>query len=130
MLGNPKGTWVTPYMPPRPSTIYACTKLFGEAMARYYSDAHGMSMIVIRLCWFQGYESEGLRSGLPIARQWCSPRNLTQLIVKAIASDVKFGIFIGVSDNTNRHLDFRNAQEVLGHQPQDDSATFARAKAP
>lgn len=125
MLNNPKGTWVTPRMPPRPSTIYACTKLFGEAMARYYSDAHGMSMIVIRLCWFQGYDSEGLHNYHEIARQWCSPKDLTQLIVKAIASDTRFGIFIGVSNNSGRHLDIRNACEVLGYQPMDDSAAHA-----
>ena len=28
-----KGTWVKPEMLPRPWTIYACTKLFGEALA-------------------------------------------------------------------------------------------------
>jgi NAD+ dependent glucose-6-phosphate dehydrogenase len=122
ILNNPKDAWITTDMPPRPSTIYACTKLFGEAMARYYSDAFGMSMIVIRLCWFQGYDSEALRESREINRQWCSPGDLTQLIVKAIASDVKFGVFFGVSNNTNRRLDIRNAQEMIGYQPQDDSA--------
>jgi nucleoside-diphosphate-sugar epimerase len=122
ILNNPKDTWIPTDIPARPSTIYACTKLFGEAMARYYSDTFGMSMIVIRLCWFQGYDSEALRQPLEIKRQWCSPRDLTQLIVKAIAADVKFGVFFGVSDNTGSRLDIRNAQEMLGYHPEDDSA--------
>ena len=122
ILNNPKDAWITTDMPARPSTAYACTKLFGEAMARFYADTYDMSMIVIRLCWFQGYDSEALRQHLEINRQWCSPRDLTQLIVKAIASDVKFGVFFGVSNNTGRRLDIRNGQEMLGYFPEDDSA--------
>ena len=124
ILNNPKDAWITVDMLPRPSTAYACTKLFGEAMARYYADTFDMSMIVIRLCWFQGYDSEALRLPLEINRQWCSPRDLTQLITKAILSDVKFGVFFGVSNNAGRRLDIRNAQEMLGYFPEDDSATF------
>ena len=124
ILNNPKEAWITTDIPARPSTIYACTKLFGEAMARYYSDAFGMSMIVIRLCWFQAYDSAALRQPLEINRQWCSPGDLTRLIVKAIASDVKFGVFFGVSNNTGRRLDIRNSQEMIGYVPQDDSATY------
>jgi nucleoside-diphosphate-sugar epimerase len=129
ILNNPKDAWITTDMPARPSTIYACTKLFGEAMARYYSDAFGMSMIVIRLCWFQGYDSEGLRQPIELNRQWCSPRDLTQLIVKAIASDIKFGVFFGVSNNAHRRLDIRNSKEMLGYRPEDDSAGIPKTDA-
>src|SRR5262245_26139420 len=38
VLNYPKGYWVTPETPVRPSTVYACTKIFGEALARHYSD--------------------------------------------------------------------------------------------
>src|SRR5688500_13603972 len=47
ILNNPKEAWITTDMPARPSTAYACTKLFGEAMARFYADTYDMSMIVI-----------------------------------------------------------------------------------
>jgi nucleoside-diphosphate-sugar epimerase len=129
ILNNPKDAWITTDMPPRPSTAYACTKLFGEAMARYYSDTFDMSMIVIRLCWFQGYDSEALRQPREINRQWCSPRDLTQLIEKAIHADVKFGVFFGVSNNAGRRLDIRNAQEMLGYVPDDDSARLLKQEA-
>src|SRR6266853_3886440 len=42
VLNYPRGEWVTPEMPPRPLTVYACTKVFGEALARYYSDHYRM----------------------------------------------------------------------------------------
>jgi uronate dehydrogenase len=125
VLNNPRGARVTTEMLPRPSTVYACTKLFGEALARYYSDIHGLSAIVIRLCFFRGYDDPLLRiPGHDVQREWCSPRDLTQLLVKAIRSDVKFGIFFGLSNNSERCWDIDNARELLGYAPQDNAATM------
>src|SRR4051812_49077535 len=70
-------------MPARPWTVYACTKLFGEALARHYSEKYGMSMIVIRLCNFQPPDSEALRKSDDVKKQWCSPRDFAQLLVKS-----------------------------------------------
>ena len=126
VLLYPKGEWVTPEMPPRPSTVYACTKLFGEALARHYSEKHGMSMIVIRLCWFQGYDSELLRKPGDIQREWCSPRDLTQLLVKSIGADLPFALFFGLSNNTGRFWDISNAQKLVGYEPEDDAARYCR----
>lgn len=114
-------TWVTPDMPVRPSTVYGCTKVFGEALARHYSDVHGLAMIVLRICWFQGYDSPLFRSQPEMRTEWISPKDLTQLIVKAIGSDVKFSIFFGISNNTGRHFDISNAQHLVGYAPQDDA---------
>ena len=125
VLHYPKGDWVTTEMPARPWTVYACTKLFGEALARLYSDAHGMSMMVLRICWFQGYDSELLRTRPDMHREWVSPRDLAQLIVKAIRADLPFGIFFGISNNTGRYWDIRNGQQLLGYEPQDDAVKFS-----
>ena len=114
--------WVTPEMPARPWTVYACTKLFGEALARYYSDTHGMRMNVIRLCWFQPYDSPLLREPGPIQREWCSPADLTQLLVKCLRADVPFAVFFCVSHNTGRFWDISNARELVGYEPVDDAA--------
>ncbi|MCI0747213.1 MAG: NAD(P)-dependent oxidoreductase [Verrucomicrobia subdivision 3 bacterium] len=125
VLNYPKGHWVTPEMPPRPSTVYACTKLFGEALARYYSDIHGLSMFCIRLCYFRPYDSELLRTpGHDVLREWCSPRDLAQLLVKCMHSSVKFAVFFGVSANTGRFWDISNAQELVGYEPEDNAADY------
>ncbi len=121
VLGYAKGEWVTPEMPARPSTVYACTKLFGESLARYYAEVHGLSMIVIRLCWFQPYDSPLLRSESPIWREWCSPRDLTRLLLKSLGTELGFGVFFGVSNNTGRFWDVSNAERLLGIQPVDDA---------
>ena len=124
VLYYPKGEWVTTEMAPRPWTVYACTKLFGEALARHYSEKYGMSMIVIRLCWFQAYDSEILRKPGDIQREWCSPRDLTQLLVKSIRADLPFAIFFGLSNNTGRSWDISNAQKLVGYAPEDDAADY------
>ncbi len=116
--------WVTPDMPVRPITVYACTKVFGEALARYYSDRFGMSMICIRIGWFQPYDSELLRRHPAMLSMWCSPRDLTQLIVKSIHSDVRFAIFFAVSNNPKRFWDISNAQHLVGYEPQDSAADY------
>ena len=124
VLAYPAGEWVTPDMPARPSSVYACTKLFGEALARYYAERHGMQMIVIRLCMFQPYDSALLRQPGPVQREWCSPRDLAQLLIKGLQSDVAFGVFFGVSNNTGRFWDISNAQQLLGYAPTDNAADY------
>ena len=125
VLNNPKGAPVTVGMLPRPSTVYACTKLFGEGLARYYSDIHGMSCIVIRLCYFRGYDDPLLRiPGHDIQREWCSPRDFTQLVVKSIRTNLPFGIFFGLSNNTERCWDISNAKELLDYEPVEDAADY------
>ena len=128
VLNYGPGHWVTPEMPVRPSTVYACTKVFGEALARHYADLHSMSMIVIRLCNFQPADSALLRERENVRREWCSPRDLTQLLVKCLRTELSFGIFFGVSDNTGRYWDIANAQQLLGYAPQDNGAEYAGGK--
>jgi uronate dehydrogenase len=124
VLGYPRGEPVTPDMPPRPATVYACTKLFGEALARHYSEKHGMSMIVIRLCWFQPYDSASLRQPGDLHREWCSPRDLAQLLIKCLRADLPFTVFFGVSNNTGRDRDISNARQLVGYEPEDDAADY------
>jgi uronate dehydrogenase len=125
VLGYPKGDRVTTEMLPRPSTVYACTKLFGEALARHYSDIHGMSAIVIRLCYFRAYNDPLLRiAGNDVQREWCSPGDLAQLVTKCIRSDVRFGILFGLSNNRERCWDIENARAAVGYEPLDDAPAF------
>jgi len=126
VLFYPSGEWVTPEMPPRPSSVYACTKLFGEALARHYAERHKMQVIVIRLCMFQPYDSPLLKVPGAIQQEWCSPRDFTQLLVKCLGSDLPFAVFFGVSNNTGRFWDISNAQALVGYQPEDDATTYLR----
>ncbi|MBM3822435.1 MAG: NAD(P)-dependent oxidoreductase [Verrucomicrobia bacterium] len=131
VLNYGKGHWVTPEMPPRPFTVYACTKVFGEALARYYADTHGMSVIVLRICYFRSYDDPLLRvPGHDVQREWVSPKDLTHLLVKCLKKDISYGLFFAVSNNTGRYWDIRNAQEILGYNPQDNAVDMLKVPLP
>ena len=122
--GNSRDTFVTTDMPVRPVTVYACTKAFGEALGRFYADKHGLSVICLRIGWFQPYDSPMLRSHPGVRRSWLSPRDLTQLITRSLHADTPYGVYFGVSNNTQRHWDISNAQREIGYEPQDNAEDY------
>jgi NAD+ dependent glucose-6-phosphate dehydrogenase len=56
--------------------------------------------------------------------QWLSPDDLARLVSGALLSDVRFGIYYGVSNNTQRHWSVENARLDLGYEPVDDSEPY------
>ncbi len=42
---------VTPQSPPRPRYLYACTKVFLEALGQVYARQHGITVLAVRLGW-------------------------------------------------------------------------------
>lgn len=42
---------VTPATPPRPRYLYACTKVFLEALGQVYAKEHGLTVLAVRLGW-------------------------------------------------------------------------------
>jgi dTDP-4-dehydrorhamnose reductase len=104
----------------RPDGYYGASKAFGEALARYYADACGMSMICLRIGWVldRPFNEQGLR-------MWLSPRDLGQIVRLSLDTPIRFGIYYAVSGNRRCHWDFENARRELGFCPLDDSEAFA-----
>ncbi len=111
---------IHPDQPVRPDSLYGATKAFGEALARHYADAFGMSMICLRIGWVieRPLDEQGLR-------MWLSPRDLGQIVRLALESAVPFGLYYAVSDNRRNKWDLDNVRRELGYAPVDDSETFA-----
>ena len=55
--GYPIDTQVHPNMPVRPANLYGATKVWGEALARFYADQKGLSCICLRFGWVQARNS-------------------------------------------------------------------------
>jgi uronate dehydrogenase len=113
--------------PIRPQGLYGCSKAWGEALARHYSDAHGMSMICLRI----GAVNAEDRPTAP--RQfsvWCSQRDVAQMVERAItASDrVRFDVFFVVSDNRWGYRDLDHPRAVLGYVPEDRAEDFRQGR--
>ena len=110
---------LSPELPARPDSLYGVTKAFGEDLGRYYSDNFGISVVCLRLGWvLERPHNEQARW------QWLSPDDLARLVSGALLSDVRFGIYYGVSNNTRRQWSIENARLDLGYEPADDSEQY------
>jgi NAD dependent epimerase/dehydratase family len=104
-----------------PDSFYAVGKVCGEALGQVFSDRYGMSIICLRIGYFtdkihKSWLNKMLRSG------YISPRDLAQLVQKSLETEnLGFQVFYGVSANTKRMWDIRNAETRVGYQPQDDA---------
>ena len=117
-LRNP--THISIQDPIRPDSDYGTSKVFGEAIARQYYEVHGIESVCLRIGFVHPdndpTKNDRLRS------MWLSHKDLVQLIKKSIFSDVKFGIYYGVSDNKNCFWDISNARDEIDYQPEDDAS--------
>lgn len=104
--------------PARPLNDYACSKVYGEALAHYYAHVHGLSCIVLRVGWVTADN----RLPRPAARAlWCSQRDCVQLVERAInaPADLHYDVFFVQSANTYNLVDIQHARAVLGYAPED-----------
>lgn len=109
---------ITHTQPTRPLNFYACSKVFGEALAHMYAQAHGMSCICLRIGWVTSDD----QLAHPGARMlWCSQRDIVQLVERCINApqSLRFDVFFGQSDNLYNLVDIQHARDVLGYTPQD-----------
>lgn len=104
----------------RPDSLYGVTKAFGEALGRFLSDRHGISVICLRIGSFLPAPDSD-RS----MHTWLSPADLCRLVSAALAAEVRFGVYYGASANTHGQWDIRPAITELGYDPQDDAESSA-----
>src|SRR5574339_430638 len=94
---EPEPRKISPQDPVRPDSEYGVSKVFGEAIARYYCDRWGVEAICLRI-------GAVLKDDDPTKdpqnrRIWLSHRDLVQLVEKSLTTKVTFGIYYGVSNN-------------------------------
>jgi nucleoside-diphosphate-sugar epimerase len=114
---------ITHEMAPRPRGVYASTKVWGEALARHYTDSSDLSIINLRI----GLVNEADRPLRPRHYAvWCSQRDLLQMIERCLdaPAELKFDTFFVVSDNHWNYRDLSHAREVLGFEPQDGAESY------
>jgi nucleoside-diphosphate-sugar epimerase len=106
--------------PVRPAGLYGCSKVWGEALARHFSDAYGLSVICLRIGAVN-------REDRPLSPRhfsvWCSQRDIAQMVERCVEAPegVRFDIFYAVSDNKWSYRDVEHAREVVGYAPQDSA---------
>ena len=86
------------------------------------SDAHGISVICLRIGWVLAEPASP-----EAVRMWLSPRDLCDLVASSLRAQVPYGIYYGTSRNTRRLWDLGPAMKDLGYAPVDDSEAFTSA---
>lgn len=110
--------------PVRPDGYYGASKVFGEALGRYYSEEYGIQVLCIRL----GSVS---RDNRPFnVRQYATlfmHADLIKLFEKCLENKtVKFGIFYGISNNTWKFWDTGYIKDCLGWEPEENAETYRK----
>lgn len=117
---TPVGTDQAADLPPRPDTLYGVSKVFGEALARYYVERYGFAVACLRIGTFEPRPTHQ-RS----LSTWLSPDDCTRLVDACLrAPELTFALVWGISNNTRRMWSL-DAGRALGYEPQDDAETYA-----
>ncbi|MEU5609287.1 NAD-dependent epimerase/dehydratase family protein [Streptomyces sparsogenes] len=106
--------------PRRPDTFYGLSKSFGEDLASFYWDKHGIETVAIRIgsCFPEP-------TSVRMLSVWMSPADGARLLHAALtAEDVGYTVVYGSSANTRLWWDLSSAR-ALGYEPRDDSEPYA-----
>jgi NAD+ dependent glucose-6-phosphate dehydrogenase len=112
------GEWpVYSHQLPRPDSLYGVSKVFGEALGRFYHDEFGIDFLALRVGWST---SDPLTTDEDVLHaMWLSEDDTEQVFRCAIEADATYGIYYAVSDNPNRRWDITNTMLDLGYRPRD-----------
>ena len=120
--------------PVEPDSVYAASKVFGEALGRFYSESFGLRVVCVRLGTVlpddnprSAQGGRGRSAGLPLSERfprvrskWLSHRDCCQLFARCIdAESVRYAIVYGTSNNPRQIWSLAAARDLLKYEPQD-----------
>ena len=113
---------ITPQMM-KPVGIYGAAKIFGEALASYYSDAFDMSFLCVRI---GSVEKDNVPPAIRERTTYLSHDDITQVLHKCIDApdEVRYEVFLATSNNRYGYRDLSNTREVLGYEPKDSADPY------
>lgn len=107
------------------STVYATTKVFGEKLARRYSEEHALEVIVVRIGFImQGKnaaEDFPARTDEWLKQLWMSNSDFYALMDRCLQQEFepKFAIAHGISRNAGSCWDVESTEKLLAFEAQD-----------
>jgi nucleoside-diphosphate-sugar epimerase len=124
-------TWpiFTHESPVRPAGLYGVSKVFGETLGRQYADAHGLSVVCLRI---GAVNPEDRPTDPRDYSVWLSQRDVTQAIERAIAAPASLGYAVCflTSDNKWSYRDIAHTRTVLDWAPEDRAEDFRHLRGP
>jgi uronate dehydrogenase len=115
----PRGTPVDEREPARADSWYGVSKGFGEILAAYYADKHGLDILSVRIGSVTERAKDERRTHL-----WSSPRDLARLFELGLTRKERgYRLVYGVSSCPKPFFENRSAAEI-GYEPRDYSLDF------
>jgi NAD+ dependent glucose-6-phosphate dehydrogenase len=120
----PSAPTLTELSPLRPSGLYGCSKVWGEALARHYADEHKLSVICLRIGAVKKEDRPTVARDYSV---WCSQRDIALMIGACLdaPADLRFDVFYVTSRNKRGYRDLEHARKVLGWKPLDSADSRA-----
>jgi len=115
---------VTTDMLPKPRYLYACTKVFLEALGQVYSKQHGIAVVAVRLGWCprdQGQVNE-IAGGELFQDVFLSPGDAGRFFAAAVEAETlpPFSVLYATSRFTHQlRYDLSDSQRILGWEPRE-----------
>jgi nucleoside-diphosphate-sugar epimerase len=106
--GYPDGARITVDLPPRPVSVYGCTKVFGEALGRFHADNSGLGVACLRLGAVVAPDNPRLADDERFRQLWCGGADLARLIAAAVRSSVPYATVFAVSPPATSRFDTAN----------------------
>lgn len=105
--------------PPRPDTLYGVSKVFGEALGRYYHDRYGLQVACLRIGTFAEQPPDRRARAT-----WLSPDDCARLVDVCLRSQaLGYALIWGISANRDRWWSLA-AGEELGYRPGQDASRY------
>jgi len=119
-LGNKHRESYHSTTPLEPNSLYACTKLFGEQLARVYWLQHGVSTICLRIgqpfpIGNQTYD-DLWRTNKRARSNFVEIRDVARALACGVHTEESFGLFNVVSASDNQRFDLSETRQI-GYVP-------------
>jgi nucleoside-diphosphate-sugar epimerase len=119
----------------RPDSLYGVSKVFGEAIGRYYADNFGMRVYCLRIGTLRKDDnpcSPGVAASPSwphltaeqkyerLRATWLSHRDCAELVACCLeAETVPWAVVYGISNNPRQFWDLSHARQLLRYEPKD-----------
>ena len=137
LIWGDKMEFVTPEMIPLSDNFYGWAKVSYESLGFVFAcggvGGRKLENVQLRIGGPRETDIDGCKGDLKKMHRalgaYLSVRDEVQLVVKSIetqsiedANGIPYQVFYGISGNTHRFWSIQNAKDVIGYEPEDDSA--------
>lgn len=121
----------------RPDSLYGVSKVYGEALGRYFHETYGLRVYNLRIGSVRADDNPVAKSVTQssgwldltdeqkyqrLRSTWLSKRDCAELIACCLeATTVPWATVYGISDNPRQFWDIEHARRLLGYAPKDSA---------